>query len=246
MFHETVLSFNLWQQALQRHYANLQALALDRDTVEETPDYLLPDEEGMEHVRRPLLSFCLFFLHHLHCLLFIPFASFFSNIGCDQFAELIKEFKEAVFPADYDELRVTMPKGGAKRKREKLADTQSEGSEQQQEGDNEQRPKRKKAAVEPVDESHIADLAQTGDVSMPSTLFFMVNLCLQCLFSHSIFLLLPSSALPLFQLAKLTIPQLKEYLKSIGVPAPSKLRKPQLLDLLIDHLASGGKGKKEK
>ncbi len=43
-------------QALQRHYANLQALALDRDTVEETPDYLLPDEEGMEHVHTyPLL-----------------------------------------------------------------------------------------------------------------------------------------------------------------------------------------------
>ncbi len=57
-------------------------------------------------------------------------------------------------------------------------------------------------------------------------------------------LLLPSCS---FQLAKLTIPQLKEYLKSVGVPAPSKLRKPQLLDLLIDHLATGGKGnKKEK
>jgi hypothetical protein len=38
------------QTALQRHYANLQALALDRDTVEETPDYLLPDTEGMENV----------------------------------------------------------------------------------------------------------------------------------------------------------------------------------------------------
>jgi ATP-dependent DNA helicase 2 subunit 1 len=35
--------------SLQRHYANLQALALDRDTVEETPDYLLPDVEGMEN-----------------------------------------------------------------------------------------------------------------------------------------------------------------------------------------------------
>ncbi|KAL6072069.1 X-ray repair cross-complementing protein 6 [Balamuthia mandrillaris] len=33
--------------ALQKHYASLQALALDRDTVEETPDYLQPDEEGM-------------------------------------------------------------------------------------------------------------------------------------------------------------------------------------------------------
>ncbi len=40
----------LVQTALQRHYANLQALALDRDTVEETPDYLLPDTEGMENV----------------------------------------------------------------------------------------------------------------------------------------------------------------------------------------------------
>merc|ERR1711988_674773 len=34
--------------ALQRHYACLQALALERETIEETPDLLLPDEEGME------------------------------------------------------------------------------------------------------------------------------------------------------------------------------------------------------
>eukprot|EP00013_Stygamoeba_regulata_P018343 CAMPEP_0177680768 /NCGR_PEP_ID=MMETSP0447-20121125/30351_1 /TAXON_ID=0 /ORGANISM="Stygamoeba regulata, Strain BSH-02190019" /LENGTH=661 /DNA_ID=CAMNT_0019190125 /DNA_START=29 /DNA_END=2014 /DNA_ORIENTATION=- len=33
--------------ALQRHYANLQALALDRDDVEEVPDHTLPDLDGM-------------------------------------------------------------------------------------------------------------------------------------------------------------------------------------------------------
>ena len=32
---------------LQRHYAALQALALDRDTVEPVPDHLVPDAEGM-------------------------------------------------------------------------------------------------------------------------------------------------------------------------------------------------------
>jgi len=43
--------------ALQRHYANLQALALDRDTVEETPDYLLPDIEGMESFAKLITDF---------------------------------------------------------------------------------------------------------------------------------------------------------------------------------------------
>jgi hypothetical protein len=35
---------------LQRHYANLQAIALDRDVLEETSDYVVPDEEGMAKV----------------------------------------------------------------------------------------------------------------------------------------------------------------------------------------------------
>ena len=30
---------------LQRHYSALQALALDKDQLEETPDYIIPDEE---------------------------------------------------------------------------------------------------------------------------------------------------------------------------------------------------------
>jgi len=41
-------SLNFENPALQKHYANLQALALDRDVVEETPDYVVPDEEGIE------------------------------------------------------------------------------------------------------------------------------------------------------------------------------------------------------
>lgn len=35
---------------LQKHYANLQALALDRDVVEEVPDLLQPDMEGFQQV----------------------------------------------------------------------------------------------------------------------------------------------------------------------------------------------------
>jgi len=41
-------SQNFENPALQKHYANLQALALDRDTVEDVADYVVPDEEGME------------------------------------------------------------------------------------------------------------------------------------------------------------------------------------------------------
>ena len=45
-------SRNFENPSLQRHYANLQALALDRETTEETPDYVVPDEEGMSKARR--------------------------------------------------------------------------------------------------------------------------------------------------------------------------------------------------
>jgi len=41
-------SSNFENPTLQIHYANLQALALDRETVEETNDLLQPDEEGMQ------------------------------------------------------------------------------------------------------------------------------------------------------------------------------------------------------
>merc|ERR1712137_1316770 len=33
---------------LQKHYATLQALALDREQIEAVPDYVLPDSEGMK------------------------------------------------------------------------------------------------------------------------------------------------------------------------------------------------------
>jgi hypothetical protein len=34
--------------ALQKHYAALQAMALEREELEAVPDYVVPDEEGME------------------------------------------------------------------------------------------------------------------------------------------------------------------------------------------------------
>jgi len=40
-------SRNFENPAIQKHYSNLQALALDRETQEDTPDYVMPDEEGM-------------------------------------------------------------------------------------------------------------------------------------------------------------------------------------------------------
>jgi ATP-dependent DNA helicase 2 subunit 1 len=36
---------------LQKHYASLQALALEREQLESVPDYVKPDLEGMAHVR---------------------------------------------------------------------------------------------------------------------------------------------------------------------------------------------------
>ena len=45
---------------LQKHYAALQALALERDQVEAVPDYVLPDAEGMARVISP---FYLFFVN---------------------------------------------------------------------------------------------------------------------------------------------------------------------------------------
>lgn len=38
---------SLFVTALQKHYAILQAIALDEDQVRETRDETLPDEEGM-------------------------------------------------------------------------------------------------------------------------------------------------------------------------------------------------------
>jgi len=43
--------------ALQKHYANLQALALDRETVEEPVDYTLPDEAGMQKFAEVITDF---------------------------------------------------------------------------------------------------------------------------------------------------------------------------------------------
>jgi len=42
---------------LQKHYANLQALALDKDAVEEVPDYLIPDLQGMLKFEDSILDF---------------------------------------------------------------------------------------------------------------------------------------------------------------------------------------------
>ena len=43
--------------ALQRHYAALQALALDKDELEETDDYVVPDDEGMAKFRDVIDAF---------------------------------------------------------------------------------------------------------------------------------------------------------------------------------------------
>ena len=50
--------------SLQKYYSNLQALALERETVDVTPDYVQPDLEGMDHVR-----FIIFFKLSSRCLL---------------------------------------------------------------------------------------------------------------------------------------------------------------------------------
>lgn len=39
-------SINFENPALQKHYASLQAIALEREVEEEVEDYVKPDEEG--------------------------------------------------------------------------------------------------------------------------------------------------------------------------------------------------------
>jgi len=50
-------SSNFENPALQKHYANLQALALDRETQEELVDFLQPDEEGMQRYSDLVLDY---------------------------------------------------------------------------------------------------------------------------------------------------------------------------------------------
>lgn len=60
--------------ALQKHYAVVQALALDEDEMPEVKDETLPDEEGMARYFSVII-FCLsFLLKYFLCLeLFFPF-----------------------------------------------------------------------------------------------------------------------------------------------------------------------------
>lgn len=46
---------SLFVAALQRHYAMLQAIALDENDIRETRDETLPDEEGMKRLQQSLL-----------------------------------------------------------------------------------------------------------------------------------------------------------------------------------------------
>ncbi|ELR22853.1 ATPdependent DNA helicase ii, 70 kDa subunit (ku70) superfamily protein [Acanthamoeba castellanii str. Neff] len=193
--------------SLQRHYANLQALALDRDTVEETPDYLLPDTEGMEN-----------------------------------FAALINDFKDAVFPSDYEELRATKGKksSGSKRKREPSDDNEDTAAE----GDSE-RPAKKSSVL--VDAAYVEELRQADSVRW-TPVSFLVLLRRRPWPRQSpllLFLLLLLLGVEEEEeeekhcahhgLSKLTVPQLKSFLQQCGLAVSAKLRKPQLLELLQDH-----------
>jgi len=51
-------SRNFENPSLQKHYASLQALALDREVVEEVPDYVQPDLEGMGKYNAIIEDFC--------------------------------------------------------------------------------------------------------------------------------------------------------------------------------------------
>ncbi len=50
-------SQNFENPALQKHYASLQAMALEREHVEPVIDYVVPDEEGMQRFD-PILDHC--------------------------------------------------------------------------------------------------------------------------------------------------------------------------------------------
>jgi len=105
-------SQNFENPSLQKHYANLQALALERDTVDETPDYVVPDLEGMDKVSST-------FIHSRLCIPSYHQRSL--SLYCAQFQHLIDDFKASVFPDNYDELR------GTKGRRRKMDEDGEEG-----------------------------------------------------------------------------------------------------------------------
>lgn len=63
LFGECVLTKNFFP-ALQRHYAVVQALALDEDEMPEIKDETVPDEEGMARYWAAC-KFCSFFVYPL-------------------------------------------------------------------------------------------------------------------------------------------------------------------------------------
>eukprot|EP01121_Diplochlamys_sp_Union-15-3_P011126 TRINITY_DN3189_c0_g1_i8.p1 TRINITY_DN3189_c0_g1~~TRINITY_DN3189_c0_g1_i8.p1 ORF type:complete len:423 (+),score=69.93 TRINITY_DN3189_c0_g1_i8:321-1589(+) len=81
--------------ALQKHYASLQDVALERKELEEVPDYVTPDEEGMM-----------------------------------RFKKIITEFKDSVFPPNYEPNPKSKPAKnvGKKRKREEPTSQESEAN----------------------------------------------------------------------------------------------------------------------
>lgn len=60
--------------ALQKHYAVVQALALDEDEMPEVKDETLPDEEGMARYFSVIILCLSFLLKYFRCLnCFFPF-----------------------------------------------------------------------------------------------------------------------------------------------------------------------------
>lgn len=117
-------SANFENPSLQKHYANLQALALDRDAEEEIVDYVQPDEEGMQ-----------------------------------KFSHLMQQFKQELFPENYDPQPKKTP--GKKRAREDddMGDDPSGPPKKRQKTSN-------SVSIDGIDWKALAEAGTLGSLSM--------------------------------------------------------------------------------
>lgn len=86
--------------ALQKHYAVVQALALDEDEMPEVKDETLPDEEGMARYLS-VINFCLPFLlkQFFRCL-----KCFSCPTNCRPgIVKALEDFKFSVYGENYNE-----------------------------------------------------------------------------------------------------------------------------------------------
>lgn len=114
--------------ALQRHYAIVQALALEEDEMPEVKDETAPDEEGMARYRNNTAVYLLFHIYPscFHFLYFLCFSMEIDSFNCRPgVVKALEEFKLAVYGENYEEENDSKANGKtseASRKRKAIAE----------------------------------------------------------------------------------------------------------------------------